>query len=143
MLLWLVLTLGVAGIWARFGEGTVTTIVGLLSALIAMFPLSAVWKQRWFSTGRPSTPRQVLQASRELRRAILALWEEEAARRRFRHSHDQISVRWTRDTSSAGRVGEGLSLDGALDSLRGTRRARPASSWLGIPAPERAASVSC
>ncbi|WP_329008101.1 hypothetical protein OG271_21185 [Micromonospora rifamycinica] len=90
LLLWLVLSAAIAGVWIRFGSSTLTTVLTILSAVAALLPL---FKGVWPKPDQVSTPEQVDQAVRVLAIEVRKQWDEEARRRQLQETR-QMPVRW-------------------------------------------------
>ncbi|WP_433119360.1 NACHT domain-containing protein [Micromonospora sp. CA-246542] len=93
MLLWLALSLVIGGAWIRFGSSNLTTVLTVVSTLVALLPVLKVGPLSWSAPGRQSTPEQVGQAVQVLAIEVRKQWDEEARRRQLQETR-QMPVRW-------------------------------------------------
>ncbi|MFG2053068.1 NACHT domain-containing protein [Micromonospora sp. NPDC048930] len=93
LLLWLVLTAVIAAAWIRFGSSNLTTVLTIVSTLVALLPVLKVGPLSWSAPGRQSTPAQVDQAVQVLAIEVRKQWDEEARRRQLQEAR-QMPVRW-------------------------------------------------
>ncbi|MFE9204823.1 hypothetical protein [Micromonospora sp. NPDC007230] len=93
MLLWLVLAAVIAIAWIRFGSSNLTTVLTIVSTLVALLPVLKIGPLSWSTPGRQSTPEQVDQAVHVLAIEVRKQWDEEARRRQLQEAR-QMPVRW-------------------------------------------------
>jgi hypothetical protein len=93
LLLWLGLVLLVVWAWAQFGPSNLTTILTIVSTLVALLPVLKVGPLKWSAPARPSDPDQVDKAVEILTVKVRQQWDEEARRRRLQEAR-QMPVRW-------------------------------------------------
>jgi NACHT domain len=93
LLLWLGLVLLVVWAWVQFGASSLTTVLTMVSTLVALLPILKVGPLDWSVPGRPSTSAQVDLAAEALATEVRKQWDEEARRRRLQERR-QMPVRW-------------------------------------------------
>ena len=92
-LLWLALAGIIAGAWIRFGSSNLTTVLTIVSTLVALLPVLKVGPLNWSGPGRQSTQEQVDRAVQVLAVEVRKQWDEEARRRQLQEAR-QMPVRW-------------------------------------------------
>ncbi|GIJ26414.1 hypothetical protein Vqi01_15760 [Micromonospora qiuiae] len=93
LLLWLVLSAVIAGAWIRFGSSNLTTVLTIVSTLVALLPVLKVGPLSWSTPSRQSTQEQIDQAVQVLAVEVRNQWDEEARRRQLQEAR-QMPVRW-------------------------------------------------
>ena len=93
LLLWLVLSAVIAGAWIRLGSSNLTTVLTIVSTLVALLPILKVGPLSWSAPGRQSTQEQVERAVQVLAIEVRKQWDEEARRRQLQEAR-QMPVRW-------------------------------------------------
>ncbi|SIM79383.1 hypothetical protein SAMN04489832_2088 [Micromonospora cremea] len=93
LLLWLALAAIIAGAWIRFGSSDLTTVLTIVSTLVALLPVMKVGPLSWLAPGRQSTQQQIDDAVQVLVVEVRNQWDEEARRRQLQEAR-QMPVRW-------------------------------------------------
>lgn len=93
LLLWLGLVLLMVWAWVQFGASNVTTVLTIVSTLVALLPLLKVGPLDWSLPSRPSTSTQVDSAAEALATEVRKQWDEEARRRRLQERR-RMPIRW-------------------------------------------------